>query len=200
MDQNSEGVITIRSPDVFLRIHSFLPLSYSNGPGKRAVIWVQGCTLGCPGCFNPETHSPNEGELILVDDLFQRIKGLGDSIEGISISGGEPLQQIKSLLTFLKRVRKSTPLSVLIFTGFTWEEMHRMPECEELLEFVDVVVSGRYEESQPIVDGLRTSANQEIHLLAGRYSMCDLQAVPPGEVIISEGGEVILSGTNPIKW
>jgi anaerobic ribonucleoside-triphosphate reductase activating protein len=164
------------------------------------VIWVQGCTLGCPGCFNPETHSPEGGELIPVTDLFQRILGLGDPIEGISISGGEPLQQIKPLVTLLKRVRKSTPLSVLIFTGFTLEEIHCIPKGEELLEFVDVVVSGRYEESQAIVDGLRTSANQEIHLLTERYSMCDLQAVPPGEIIISEGGEIILSGTNPIKW
>ncbi|MCU0780030.1 MAG: radical SAM protein [Akkermansiaceae bacterium] len=39
-----------------LRLHAFLPRSRANGPGWRSVVWVQGCSLGCPGCFNPQTH------------------------------------------------------------------------------------------------------------------------------------------------
>src|SRR3972149_712339 len=42
---------------VILRLHALLPRSRANGPGMRAVIWFQGCTRGCPGCFNPETHA-----------------------------------------------------------------------------------------------------------------------------------------------
>ena len=192
--------MTIKSPEAVLRIHSFLPLSYSNGPGKRAVIWVQGCTLDCPGCFNPETHSPEGGVLVSIDELLQRMKELGNSIEGISISGGEPLQQIRPLLKFLKRVREETEFSVLIFTGFAWEEIQRLSQVEEFLKVVDVIISGRYDLSCPVEDGLRTSANQEIHLLTERYNMGDLQVVPEGEVIITEQGEVILSGTYPIDW
>jgi anaerobic ribonucleoside-triphosphate reductase activating protein len=192
--------MTIKSPEAVLRIHSFLPLSYSNGPGKRAVIWVQGCTLDCPGCFNPETHSPEGGVLVSIDELLQRMKELGNSIEGISISGGEPLQQIRPLLKFLKRVREETEFSVLIFTGFAWEEIQRLSQVEEFLKVVDVIISGRYDLSCPVEDGLRTSANQEIYILTERYNLIDLQAVPVGEVIITEQGEVILSGTYPIDW
>jgi anaerobic ribonucleoside-triphosphate reductase activating protein len=71
-----------------LRIHDFLPASRANGPGWRAVIWVQGCSLNCPGCFNPETHAPTGGESVPVDALVRRIVALAEpSIEGVS--GGE---------------------------------------------------------------------------------------------------------------
>ena len=38
-------------------IHAIEPRSRANGPGARFVVWLQGCTLGCPGCFNPATHA-----------------------------------------------------------------------------------------------------------------------------------------------
>src|SRR5262245_10990749 len=99
-----------------LRLHAFIPFSRANGPGTRAVIWSQGCTLNCPGCFNPETHSFKGGEEVSVDDLFRRLASIGERIEGITISGGEPLQQLHPLLAFLRRVRGETNLSVLLFT------------------------------------------------------------------------------------
>ena len=74
-----------------LRLHGFEPCSAANGPGRRAVLWVQGCTLACPGCFNPRTHD-RSGDQVGVDELFSRIDQLGDRIEGVTVSGGEPLQ------------------------------------------------------------------------------------------------------------
>ncbi|RME55891.1 MAG: 4Fe-4S cluster-binding domain-containing protein, partial [Deltaproteobacteria bacterium] len=56
-----------------LRIADFLPCSEVNGPGRRAVVWVQGCSLGCPGCFNPHTHSKGGGRTIAIEVLAQRI-------------------------------------------------------------------------------------------------------------------------------
>ena len=38
-------------------IHSFVSGSRVNGPGLRAVVYFQGCTLGCRDCWNPETHA-----------------------------------------------------------------------------------------------------------------------------------------------
>jgi anaerobic ribonucleoside-triphosphate reductase activating protein len=38
-------------------VHSLLPRSTVNGPGERAVVWFQGCDLGCRGCWNPSSHS-----------------------------------------------------------------------------------------------------------------------------------------------
>ncbi len=191
--------------DDVLRVHHFLPFSRANGPGRRAVVWVQGCTLGCPGCFNPDTHSVEGGENISVSDLFDRIVALGESIEGITISGGEPLQQRPSLLALLKRVRRETALSVLVFTGYTWEEVQHMPDAEILLACVDVLIAGRYDAAQRFTPQeknrfLRSSTNQTAHTLTNRYTLADLQSVPPAEVIITAEGEVAVSGVDPLRW
>src|SRR5512142_2285205 len=93
---------------VSIRVHSFLESSRSNGPGNRAVLWVQGCSLGCPGCFNPETHPTDPAELIPVDELVKRIQKLSPDLEGLTISGGEPLQQRRAVQALLEQVRSTT--------------------------------------------------------------------------------------------
>ena len=186
--------------DGVLRIHHFLPHSRANGPGVRAVLWVQGCSLGCPGCFNPDTHVFVGGERVPVHELFQRLVALSTSIEGITISGGEPLQQRRALLALLWRVRWGTSLSVVMFTGYTWEEVQRMPEAKTLLSCVDVLIAGRYDASQRLARDLRGSANKTTHLLTDRYTMADVHAVPSAEVIITEAGEIVVSGIDPVRW
>lgn len=184
----------------WLRIYDFEPFSRANGPGVRAVIWVQGCWLNCPGCFNPETHPFEGGELLSTDELFQRIVALSDSIEGISVSGGEPLQQRRPLLALLQRVRQETPLSILLFSGYPWGEIQQMPEADVLRACVDVLIAGPYDPSQHLGRGLRGSANQTVHFLTDRYTMDDLRPVPPAEVIITAEGEIIVSGVDPPKF
>lgn len=186
--------------DAVLRIHHFLPHSCANGPGVRAVLWVQGCSLACPGCFNPDTHTFVGGERVPAHDLFQRLAELSASIEGLTISGGEPLQQRRALLACLRRVRRETSLSIVLFTGYTWGEVQRMPEAETLLSCVDVLIAGRYDATQRLARDLRGSANKTVHLLTDRYTMADLQAVPLAEVIITATGEVVVSGIDPVRW
>jgi anaerobic ribonucleoside-triphosphate reductase activating protein len=183
-----------------LRLHAFMPESRANGPGVRAVIWMQGCTLGCPGCFNPETHSFNEGEEITVDDCFQRISAISDNIEGLTISGGEPLQQLRPLIALLQRIRTETDLSVLILTGYSWDEVLRMTQADDLLGCVDVLITGRYDQERRLARDLRGSANKIPHFLSERYVMSDLQAVAPAEIIISAKGDVVMSGIDPMRW
>lgn len=183
-----------------LRIHQFVPSSRANGPGLRAVLWVQGCTLGCPGCFNPETHAAQNGSVVTVDTLFQQIAALQGEIEGLTVSGGEPLQQRKPLQALLERVRRETGLSVLVFTGFSWEELPKFPRIEDFLSCVDVLLAGRYLNTQRVASGLLGSANKTVHFLTPRYTSADLEAVPEAEVIIGEDGQVTFSGINPLKW
>jgi anaerobic ribonucleoside-triphosphate reductase activating protein len=183
-----------------LRLHAFLPFSRANGPGVRAVIWVQGCSLGCPGCFNPETHPFTGGELVSVGDLFERIAALKKAVEGITISGGEPFQQRRPLLALLWRVRQETTLSVVLFTGYTWDEVQRMPDADALLACIDVLIAGRYDQTRRLARDLRGSANKTVHFLTNRYTMEDLQAVPYAEVIITAEGNVVMSGIEVVRW
>lgn len=134
-----------------------------------------------------------------VTALFQRLIAHSASIEGLTISGGEPLQQRRALLALLRRVRQETPLSVVLFTGYTWDEVQRMPDAEELLSYVDVLIAGRYDASQRLARDLRGSANKTVHVLTDRYTMADLQTVPHAEVIITEAGEIVVSGIDPVR-
>jgi len=181
-----------------LRLHAFLPSSRANGPGWRAVIWTQGCSLACPGCFNPATHDPAGGRLVSVAALARRLRALGDRIEGVTISGGEPLQQAQAVLTLLEQLRRETRLSVLLFSGYTWEEILARPDAARWVGCVDVLIAGRYDARQRLARSLRGSANQTVHFLTSRYTPADLETVPDAEVVLAADGTLRLTGIAPV--
>ncbi|MCA1595761.1 MAG: radical SAM protein, partial [Chloroflexi bacterium] len=155
-----------------LTIHQYVPWSRASGPGVRAVVWVQGCTLGCPGCFNPETHASGCGRVVEVDRLADDIIRLGNSIEGVTISGGEPFQQPAGLAALLRRIRQHSSLSVLLFTGYTWPEIEKMG-VTGILGDVDVLIAGRYQQAHRAGRGMTGSLNKTFHFLTGRYTTPD---------------------------
>ena len=177
-------------------VHVFERASRANGPGLRAVVWFQGCSLGCPGCFNHATHDPQGGYESHTETLAAEILAVSDQIEGISISGGEPFQQPAALLELLYRLDGSH-LSCLVFTGYTLPEVNRLPLGPEILRHLDVLIAGRYAAGQHLGHGLLGSANQQIHLLTGRYTLSDLSSVPRRELILHPDGTLTSSGISP---
>lgn len=178
------------------RLHAFEPFSRANGPGLRAVVWFQGCTLGCPGCFNPATHDPHGGYESDTAWLAAEIPALAPPIDGISISGGEPFQQPDALLALLTRLAGSG-LSRLVFTGYTLDEIHRCRLGPEILQHLDVLIAGRYDAAQRVAKGLLGSSNQQIHLLTGRHNLAQLATAPSRELILHRDGTVTNSGIHP---
>jgi len=185
----------IMSPRV--RLHAFVPTSLANGPGKRAVVWVQGCSLGCPGCFNPETHSLEGGEWIGVKELFGRLARLAGCIEGVTVTGGEPLEQCEAITALLCRVRRQTSLTVIVFTGYTWDEVQCMPNARQLLPLVDLLLTGRYRPGMGREARFCGWRGKRLHLLTDRYGATDLKLVPSTEILITSEGNVIVSGIDP---
>lgn len=178
-----------------LRLHAFLPRSRANGPGWRSVVWVQGCSLGCPGCFNPQTHGRDEvGETVGVAEVMERILAAGT--EGLTISGGEPLQQADVVVTLLEKAR-AAGLSTLLFTGLAWEEVQRLPLAPRIMCCVDVLLAGRYMADRRVAEGLIGSANKTVHLLSSRHTMEEIAATPEAEAIILPDGRVVFSGIRP---
>jgi len=183
-----------------LRLHHFEPSSRANGPGERAVVWVQGCALGCQGCFNPGTHDFHGGEKRFVVDLASEIIQLKDKIEGLTISGGEPVHQRRAVANLIQKVRAETNLSILVFSGYEMEELRRLPEIEPFLEGIDVLIAGRYDASRRVARGLAGSANKVFYFFTNRYSPKDLEDIPQAEILIQPGGEIVLSGIDPLAW
>ena len=185
------------------RIHAFEPRSRANGPGARFVVWFQGCTLGCPGCFNPTTHDAAAGHLIALDELIAELTraataGTEGRIEGLSLSGGEPLQQPEAARALLDAAR-ALGLSTLAFSGYTLDEIRALPGGPDVLARLDVLIDGRYVAPGRLATGLRGSANQRIQLFTPRYTRADVEATPVAEIRIAPTGDVILTGVDPLK-
>ena len=176
-----------------MKLHAIEPRSRANGPGARFVVWFQGCTLGCPGCFNPATHG--DGPASDVGEVIAQLRAARD-IEGISLSGGEPFQQPEAAHALLEAARE-LGLSTLAFSGYTLEEATAI--APDVVAKLDVLIDGRYVAGERLATGLRGSANQRIHLLTSRYTLADVEATPVAEIRIGKTGEVVLTGVNPLK-
>ena len=178
------------------RIHAFEAVSRANGPGKRSVVWFQGCSLGCPGCFNPETHRAAGGELVNTAVLAVRVLEAGAGVEGVTFSGGEPFEQPGALLEILRHLA-STSLTKLCFSGYRIGEIRRLRSGPEILEHLDVLVAGRYVAARHVGSALLGSANQRVHFLSDRYCPEDITRVPRRELILHTDGSVTSSGIDP---
>lgn len=182
----------------FINIHAFLPQSLANGPGLRAVVWFQGCTLNCEGCFNPATHSTNISLLKSIAQLANEILSLSN-IEGITVSGGEPFQQPESLFELLKMVKENSSLTVILLSGYSLAEIEKMEFGKQILSFSDVLIAGRYEQKLRTAGGLCGSSNKTIHLLTDRYQPSDFLGIPVSEIIIKPSSELVVSGIDPVR-
>jgi anaerobic ribonucleoside-triphosphate reductase activating protein len=132
-----------------------------------------------------------------VAELVTQIVVEAPTLEGITLSGGEPLQQPEALLELLAVIRAQTPLSVLLFSGYTVDEIQHRPLGPAILTHVDVLIAGRYVQARRLAYGLRGSANKTVHLLTSRYSLVDIECVPPAEVVIDAAGNMAISGIDP---
>jgi anaerobic ribonucleoside-triphosphate reductase activating protein len=173
---------------MYINIHSVINSSRVNGPGDRFVIWTQGCRKGCKNCYNPETWSHYKNNLILVDEIFEDLKN--SSATGVTISGGDPFEQPEELFYLLTKI-KQLDLSdgVIVFTGFTIDEIRVREELNKSLDYIDVLIDGLYIEEKRISSGLAGSSNQEFYFLTDKISRDKI--VIDQEVEIHSLGELI---------
>lgn len=180
--------------ELMINVARWLPRSSVNGPGERFVLWVQGCPLHCPGCWNPDTWSFAPRRVMGVTELFEQIL-MAEPIDGVTFTGGEPFAQAAALAELAERLQ-SRKLSLMAFTGYGLEELTGA-EHVRFLRCLDVVVTGRFV-NELKAEGLlwRGSSNQEVHLLTDRHAglaVCDTEH-PSAEVVITHNGTQIVSG------
>jgi anaerobic ribonucleoside-triphosphate reductase activating protein len=178
-----------------LRVHALMECSTVNGPGARAVIWVQGCPLGCPRCWNPLTHDPKEGFWLDVSEVLEWVAKANREhrIEGLTISGGEPIEQVPAVLELLRRLKAAHPeMTTGLFSGYTERELTESlwPAIQGHLDFA---VLGRYNARRRSHDPLVSSTNQVLRLYTARYSMADF-AAQSVEVQIDDTGLTQITG------
>ncbi len=188
-------------PPGYLNIMGYVDESEVNGPGCRAVVWVQGCLRECPGCFNPQSWSFEINQLITVEQLVENILA-NPRNQGVTFSGGEPFWQAPALTNVARKV-KSSGLTVMAFTGFTLEQL-RSPYgpagAEDLLSELDILVDGPYIESMSThtPDCPVSSSNQRVHVFNPALSDQITWASDQVEVHILKDGSRIITGYNSV--
>lgn len=161
-----------------IRIHALIPTTDVNGPGKRFGIWLQGCSRKCPDCYNPEAQDATGGYEMSIEDVYDKIVNTS-GIEGVSISGGEPLEQAEALVELMTKIKESTSLTILIFTSFSIDQIQKRPNILRM--------------SDHLIFNHRQTIGQLIEIQ--RPSVCSSDALPHDiELHILENGDVQLTG------
>ncbi|MGD0080907.1 MAG: 4Fe-4S single cluster domain-containing protein [Methanoregula sp.] len=164
--------VKILSSGPLLNIAHIVKGSRANGPGLRDVIWVQGCSRHCEGCQNLELQSHIRRYILPVSTLIGQIAARKDQIEGVTISGGEPLEQPAGLAELMEMVHE-LGLSTMVYTGFEYDEIYDSsnPQIQRILSATDILIDGPFilskkTQSVPWVG----SSNQRVICLTSRYS------------------------------
>jgi anaerobic ribonucleoside-triphosphate reductase activating protein len=181
-----------------LKIGKYLISQNVNGPGKRFVIWFQGCTIQCKGCFNSKFWDVNGGEFMEVEKIFGLILNAhkNEKIEGVTFTGGEPLDQAKNIIPLARKI-KSINLTIVCYTGYLFGEIINgiVPFGYELLKYVDILIDGKFieEEKAPLL--WRGSRNQKVYFLSNIYKYFEEIVDEEGknEIEILIGDEIITS-------
>jgi len=166
------------------------------GPGRRAGIWLQGCSIGCAGCLSRDTWTPAvvTTATAAVADWVER--NADDGMTGITVSGGEPLDQAARLAELLGDLRCRPRLAgqdILLYTGYAFGVLARRHRA--VLALVDAVISGRYVQSRPSVHPWMGSANQVLTLLTPRARQRFTGPTGPRQLQVSaDGGRLWLTG------
>lgn len=120
------------------RIHSFQSLGTVDGPGVRAVVFMQGCPLRCACCHNPDTWDLGGGKIVSAEEIFrkiQRLRAYFGKDGGVTVSGGEPLLQADFVAELFRLCRADGISCALDTSGCIYNE-----SVERLLSLTDLVL------------------------------------------------------------
>lgn len=156
-----------------INVAYFIENTEVEGPGKRFVIWVQGCHRRCSGCCNSQFFDFVPKRIMEITQLCEYIKESKQNhgIEGVTFLGGEPMLQAKGLSEVARYCRENG-LSVMVFTGYTLEELfvENLSFVDELLRYTDLLVDGAFDKTKR--EEKRNwvgSTNQTFHFLTDFY-------------------------------
>ncbi len=181
-----------------IRVNRLVPGVEVLGPGSRLGVWVQGCGLACPGCASVDTWDPNGGTEVEIGALVQDILSLVReySLTGITLTGGEPVDQADSLAVMLDELRCTQigeQLDVLLFTGYPLPVARSRGAA--LLDRVDTLVAGPYRADLPPEGPLRASRNQTLTYLTEKGEQVFEQYSDVGRIqLVVHDGELTMVG------
>ncbi len=149
--------------NITLRVVDIIDGTTVDGPGFRTSIYFAGCQHHCPGCHNPSTWDSLAGYDMTIEQIMARII---ENDFNVTFSGGDPMMQAHNLIHLAKAIR-DIGKTIWCYTGYTYNEVYTNPLMSKLLPYLEVIVDGRFIESQRDISLLfRGSANQRLIRIA----------------------------------
>mgnify|MGYP003333684223 CR=1 FL=1 len=176
-----------------LNIHKIMVVDNEHlyGPGKRILLYLQGCSIHCEGCVNQHLWPFSGGTKYETIDLIKLCNEEGAT--GFTIHGGEPLDQAEGLLPLLNEAKRNN-LSTILFTGYTKKELNNIQKI--VWNHSDLVVAGRFELKKRNVNlQFRGSTNQRVYRHKGPYKHYKIKDGYTTSIItIDKNGETDING------
>ena len=116
-----------------------------DGTGLRTSIYCSGCENRCEGCHNPQSWDEAAGEEMSVDELFGRIV---EADMNVTFTGGDPMLRPEGFCHLARLIKSRTDKTIWCYTGYMFEDVMRNPARRALAELCDVIVDGRFVESE----------------------------------------------------
>ena len=163
MPKEMKKKIVLNMMPTKIRLYGVVNDSIVDGPGLRYTIFTQGCPHHCPSCHNPQSWDEKGGYEEDIEKIVQEIIN-NSLLDGVTLSGGEPFMQCLPLITLLKQLKQQTSLHIMIYSGYTYEEILQLGELAlTLLSLCDTLVDGRFIQSLKSLELLyKGSSNQRI--------------------------------------
>ena len=169
----------------YAKVHSIESFGTVDGPGIRFVLFLQGCNLQCKYCHNRDTWDINGGEYKSLDEIFEKIKKYKNYIipsgGGITVTGGEPLLQVKFLIELFKKVKQEGITTCIDTSGM----VNITTDIKELLQYTDLVLLDiKHIDDEKCKQLVGTSNKKEIefakYLSENNIKMWIRQVIVPG--------------------
>lgn len=115
-----------------------------DGPGFRTTVYCAGCPNRCPGCHNPQSWDITNGKEVDIEDILDVI--LADPFADVTFSGGDPMFQPAGFAALARAIKERSSKNIWCYTGYLFEDLLKNIQQKELLEYIDVLVDGRFVE------------------------------------------------------
>ncbi len=137
---------SLLNKNVSIRILNIFKETIVDGPGLRYSIYFSGCSHNCEGCHNTKSWNSLNGDLLNTDLLDKIVSDINKNnlLDGVTISGGDPLYNPEDMYFILKYLKEHTDKHIMLYTGYTLEEIMQCSSKSKCLKFIDTLVEGRF--------------------------------------------------------
>ena len=137
------------------------------GSGRRLGIWLQGCSIHCNGCIAPENQPFDEAFSVPLDAFIDEITPALNEASGITISGGEPLDQADALIDLLTEINQRGVDDILLYSGYKKEKI--LSEYPQISGLISALIDGQFIEGAVTDAVWKGSENQTLTIFNEKY-------------------------------